>query len=599
MIFFRPVDGASPRGARWLCIGPRIPHNAFLLVGLIALGCISAVQGFGQSLPPDETPSTIRGTVVNSVTHAPIARALVSSPDNRFAMLTDGEGHFEFALPQYNPDVENTFSVEGQVQALRPYVSSGRITFWLMARKPGFLDDPTNRSQVQASPGSELTISLMPEALIKGRVTLSTADAAVGIAVQLFNRQVQDGLPRWMPGTSVLTNSSGEFRFAELPPGSYKLVTHELLDNDPVTAVPGGQLYGFPPVYFPGVADFAAAGMIEVAAGQTVQADLSPTRQPYYAVKIPVANGELNGGMNVSVQGQRGPGYSLGYNANDQKIEGLLPNGNYVVQAATSGPNSATGIVSLRVAGSPVEGPTMSLVRDSSIPLNVKEEFAETKTNVSAGWSDGKRTFTLHGPRAYLQVRVEGADDLEQPRGGSIRPPTGPSDESLVLENLAPGRYWLRLSSVRGYVASATSGDIDLLREPLVVGQGANSPIEITIRDDTAEIEGTVTGLAATPPVTQGTASPEPSSPLAWVYCIPLPDSPGQIQQQGVSADGKFNFQMMAPGNYRILAFANQQLNLPYRDAEAMRTYETKGQVIHLSAGQKAAVQVQIVSSSE
>ncbi len=599
MIFFRPVDGAFPRGVRWLCIGPGIPHKAFLVVGLIVLGCISAVQGSGQSLQPDETPSTIRGTVVNSVTHAPIARALVFSPDNRFAMLTDGGGHFEFALPEDNPDVGNTFSLEGPVQA-QPYViSSGRFTFWFMARKPGFLDDPTNRTQVQVSPGRELTISLMPEALIKGRVTLSTADAAVGMAVQIFTRQVQEGLPRWMPGTSVQTNSSGEFRFAELPPGSYKLVTHELLDNDPVATVPGGQLYGFPPVYFPGVADFAAAGTIEVAAGQTVQADLSLTRQPYYAVKIPVANGELNGGMNVSVQGQRGPGYSLGYNANDQKIEGLLPNGNYVVQAATYGPNSATGIVNLRVSGSPVEGPAMSLVRNSSIRLNVKEEFAETNSNVSADWSDGKRTFALHGPRAYLQVRVESADDLDQPGGGSIRPPTGPTDESLVLENLAPGRYWLRLSSVRGYVASATSGDTDLLREPLVVGQAANTPIEITMRDDTAEIEGTVTSLAATSPVTEGTASPEPSSPLAWVYCIPSPDSPGQLQQVAVSADGKFNFQMVAPGSYLILAFANQQPNLPYSDAEAMRTYETKGQVIHVSAAQKTAVQVQIVPSGE
>jgi len=88
----------------------------------------------------------------------------------------------------------------------------------------------------------------MPEALIKGRVILSATDAAIGVNVQIFSRQVQDGIPRWIPGNSVPANSNGEFRFAELLPGSYKLVTHELMDNDPAATVPGGQLYGFPPV---------------------------------------------------------------------------------------------------------------------------------------------------------------------------------------------------------------------------------------------------------------------------------------------------------------------------------------------------------------
>src|SRR4029077_11250569 len=41
----------------------------------------------------------IRGTVVNSVTHAPIGRALVYSTDNRFAKMTDDQGHFELKVP--------------------------------------------------------------------------------------------------------------------------------------------------------------------------------------------------------------------------------------------------------------------------------------------------------------------------------------------------------------------------------------------------------------------------------------------------------------------------------------------------------------------
>jgi hypothetical protein len=87
--------------------------------------------------------------------------------------------------------------------------------------------------------------------------------------------------------------------------------------------------------------------------------------------------------------------------------------------------------------------------------------------------------------------------------------------------------------------------------------------------------------------------------PHAWVYFVPSPDGFGQFQQVGVSDDGRFSSPMMVPGSYRVLAFKNQQPNLPYRDAEAMRAYETKGQVIHLAPGQKATLQLQIISSTE
>jgi hypothetical protein len=139
-------------------------------------------------------------------------------------------------------------------------------------------------------------------------------------------------------------------------------------------------------------------------------------------------------------------------------------------------------------------------------------------------------------------------------------------------------------------VAAVTTGGVDLLHEPLVVAAGSSTPIEITMRDDTAEIDGTVAGI---------TAGAMTTSTPAYVYCIPLPDSSGQFQFLFVSPEGKFNSLTMAPGTYRVMALKNQQPNLPYRDAEAMRAYETKGQIVHLSPGQKTTLQLQIISGSE
>jgi len=580
----RSADGSSlQRGLQRHCM------YAASLVVLFAVGFIAAEKASGQGVQPDNGQQrTLHGTVINSATHEPIARALVYSSGDRLAMLTDSEGRFEFTLPKASTE-SGSGAPGGQPQPMRAIESAGG-RFRLMARKPGFLDDPNERRQVLVSPGSDVTISLIPEAVIKGRVLVSASDAAVGIGVQLFSRQVQEGALRWTQGPMVRANSNGEFRFAELLPGAYKLVTHEMMDNDPAVTVPDGQPYGFAPVYYPGVTDFAAAGTIPLAAGQTFQADLSVLRQAYYGVRIPVANEGPNPGMNitVSVQGHRGPGYSLGYNMAKQRIEGLLPNGNYLVEATTPG---ATGAVSIAVTDAPVEGSNMVLTRDGSITVNVREEFTST---------DATGTGSSRGPRAYLEVRAEGADDFGPQRSASLRQPRGPSDDSLVIEDLAPGRYWVRVRSSRGYVAAATTGGVDLLHEPLVVGSGA-TPVEITMRDDSAQIAGTVAGVSGTLATSTGPAnpaSPGASTSPAYVYCVPLPDSPGQFQQLSVSTDGKFNSAKMAPGSYRVMAFKNPQL-LPYRDPEGMRAYETTGQIVHLAAGQQENVQLQITSSSD
>jgi len=529
----------------------------------------------------DQQKTAISGVVVNSVTHAPIGRALVTSGDQRYAMLTDSTGHFEF-------DLKSDPGIPPQ-------------SVWLSARKPGFLNE--GEQGVNASPGQEVTLPLEPESLIVGRVTLSTGDAPTGLAVQLFFRQTIEGLPRWMPRGVAQPNSSGEFRFADLSPGSYKLLTDEMLDRDPESRVHGGPLYGYPPAYYSGASDFASASTIELTAGQTVQADLSLTHQPYYSVKIPVI-GDINGpGMtvNVSLQGHKGPGYSLGYNPGDHRIEGLLPNGNYLVTAAMQGEKSMFGTVNIKVAGARVDGPAVNLVSNSAIAFNVKEELSDPRTSGSAfgsfraypGRADGAiPSYAPKSPRLHLQPRIESADDFGQGVYSSFRPPLGPNDESLVIDGIAPGRYWIRLHSARGYIAAATMGSTDVLHQPVAIGTGSTASVDVVLRDDYATIDGSVSGVGPAP-LTVG-----PWTALAWISCVPLPDSPGEFQQVPIQSDGKFDF-TLPPGSYRVLAFQLQHPNLPYRDPEAMRAFENKGQVIHVEGNQKVSLQLQLIPGDE
>jgi hypothetical protein len=580
---------------------------------LLRLVLLLSTSVFAQSAQEEKPADTIRGIVINSVTKEPVGRALVFSPDNRFATMTDSEGRFEFTLTTNDasqppiPAGASATTCSGSGCTRYTSANGGYRIATLIARKPGFLTDQAPAQTSQQDTTKELTISLTPEALVVGRVVLSTSEPSDPIELELYRRQVQEGRAHWVNAGSARTKSNGEFRFADLAAGTYKLLTRELMDRDPLTFDPRGQLYGYPPVYFPNGTDFAAAQSIQLTAGQIFQTDISLVRREYYSVKVPIANlPDTDRGLAivVSAQGHRGPGYALGYNHRTQAIEGLLPNGNYTLEAVGFAPPSS-GLVNISVKGAALEGTHMTLIPNGSISVKVKEDFTASEDAGSPGRIiNGGPTGSLRGPTRYLNVRLEPADDFGQDRPAWLRPPTGPADDSLIIEGVQPGRYWVRVDTSRGYVAAITSGTSDLQHQLLVVGSGGSSPpIEISMRDDTAELEGVVEGARAQSegsPVLSTRSGPlSPDGSFAHVYCVPLPDSSGQFKDIWVSADGKFSEPQMPPGTYRVLAFDRPQSELEYRDPEAMRAFEAKGALVRLVAGQKEHLQVPLISSAE
>jgi hypothetical protein len=541
---------------------------------------------------------SLHGVVINSVTREPISRALVSSPGNGMAVLTNSEGRFEFALPRTDTSGDST-------PGLRSPGNRPTRSYSLMARKPGFLTDPNNQgNNIRTDSANDVTLALIPEAVIAGTVSLPTSEAPDSIDLQIFRRQVQDGRARWVPAGGARSMSDGQFRFADLPAGTYKLVTSELLDTDPVTAPHGdpfaedarGPLFGYPPLYYQNASDFGSATTIRLGAGQTQSVNLSLVKQTYHRVKIPViepASDQPEAGFRVIVYaGEKGPGFSLGYNPLHHAVEGMLPNGVYSIEVASSQPNNAmTGLQTIAIKNGPAQGPGIVLRPNGTIAVNVREEFANPERGNSRGAG-------LSGPRRYLNVTLEPADDFGMERPISLRDPANPGDDALVLAGAPAGRYWVRVQSSRGYAASIHSGALDLQHRPLVVGVGGGaSPIEITMRDDMADISGTVEGMAPPPPGPAG-ASGSPGQNRVRVYCIPLPESSGQFTDVWVHPDGTFDAPNLAPGTYRVLAYDRVQNDIEYRNPEAMQAYESKGTVVRVAGGGKEHVAVQLISTA-
>jgi hypothetical protein len=536
---------------------------------------------------PDDHVGAVSGTVVNRVTHEPIGRALVFSADQRLATFTDDHGHFEL-------DLEGPPTPSG-AQFGAGYQMS------LQAKKPGFLTDAGSQKVISVVGGQkEVTLSLLPEALIVGRVEMPNAESAGQVQVQLFRRDVNEGLAQWSPQNTAETRADGSFRIAGLSPGEYRLFTLEAQERDPLNNVPNGPAFGYPPRYFAAARDFASADTIQLHAGETITANVAPERQRYYEVRIPVAGFESSNrrGLAVSVhpQGHAGPGFALGFDRSQVAVRGSLPNGTYTVEVGSVGPEAATGVTNIVVANAPVNAAPMALAQNTSIEVTIHNDVSTTATSQP---QSGR--MAPDQPSAYVTLRS--AEEFQDGRGGR----TFYQAEGVppVLKGVAPGRYWVQVYAGMGYAASVSSGGRDLLRAPLVVPHGASvPPIDINLRYDSAEIEVTIEARpngSATAPNAGAEAGAErvavvQSAVGVPVYVVPLANEGRPASQATGWSNGKAMFQNLSPGDYRVLAFDSPQ-SLEYRNPAAMRAYESRGRVVQVKPGEKAQVTVPLIES--
>jgi hypothetical protein len=587
-------------------VSRRCPLTAIAFAGILFSG--TPPQLAAQSAT-HTAAEHIRGVVINSVTHDPISRALVFSPDNSFATLTDDRGRFDFTFRPAETEQTPRFTTDA------PQLSPGfqnpapnRPTA-LMARKVGFvglnfeqrMND--NAFSVVGPDQQDVVISLLPEARVVGHVIIPGSDGSDKMQVALYRRAVRDGREQWDSAGNATTRVDGEFRLAELSPGDYKLLTLEQLDRDPLTAFPRGQLLGYPPLYYPNASDLATAAVIKLEPGETFQATMSPGKRAYYPVNLGLTN-PLANGIDVTVwpEGHPGPGYALGYNPQEAAIQGSMPDVTYTVQARVYGPTLMAGSTNFTVRGAPVAGPAVTLLQGASLTVSLREEFQPTQT----GQPPDSRIF-ISGPTAvpqntrrpnYLQVNLVPDEQFSLASQVSLRPPVDENDESLVIENVLPGRYRVIVNTGLGYVSAITCGSTDLLQKPLVVGAGGTiPPMEITVRDDGAELDGTLDFVKVGPHRQELQSRWE--GPLGNIYVIPTDKIDSRLKVSSANGDGTFAIQQIAPGTYHVFATDSRQFLMQSLSEEWLKRHESEVQVLRVVAEQKEHLRLSLIAASE
>jgi hypothetical protein len=170
----------------------------------------------------------------------------------------------------------------------------------------------------------------------------------------------------------------------------------------------------------------------------------------------------------------------------------------------------------------------------------------------------------------------------------------GPGDP-MVFRDVEPGRYMLQAQpQPPWYVASASCGNLDLTRDPLVIAAGAAAcTVRMVYRDDSASLRW----LASAAEDGDGSGNE------VFVIAIALDNLTQSAMNFNIIPDHKLSldspaegsFEGLAPGRYLVMALPHRQ-DLPYRDHEALQRYMSLGQEITLTRGGKSEVQLKIVT---
>ncbi|MDP9051493.1 MAG: hypothetical protein M3O31_12370 [Acidobacteriota bacterium] len=558
------------------------------------LALLTALSLCGHSLPaqlagqqdqqPEPVYSTARleGVVVSSLDGKPVPRVLVTSPDQRMAAITDSAGRFSFDFRRGLPQASASHALSSWPPD--PVAAPTTVPLQFQLQKPGFVSDNIvlHVASVQpTTPEPTLRLKIVPTATLTGYLNPDSGDLPTSATVQLDMKVVTNGIAAWGYRTAQV-NSRGEFRFAHMTPGDYKLLAPafvpEIKLHDPLP----DSIHGFRTSFYPNANSLDSASVLHIRAGETARADLVYRSATLYKVTIPTSGLPDGKGFSIDILTDI-PGIKL--DRVGTVARGYLPNGSYDFQFRSADVSNGQGMyptfsiasVHLQIDGKPVVTLPVGFHPAFDVPVEVRVEF----TNAPPPQPD-----TQH-PRPLVSIVL----------GGGREARTDPQGVT-VLQNLPEGLFTVAAnSSIGGYVASVTSGTTDLLSEPLKVLPGiAPRPVEIILRDDSASINAHLTPVANLLP--QATTD----QPV-YVLCISL-DHPLAHADNFPIARDYFSIPNLAPGRYLVLA-SHQNLSpgwtsgftqsVEYRNPEVIHGLLGKGAVVTLSPRQTADIEVPLM----
>lgn len=537
------------------------------ILRILLICCLLSVTSVAQQ--PDNRRFRVEGLVVDSATGQPLPQVQVEILYyvGEETVFTAADGTFSFNdIPVGEADI--TVAKTG-------YLVPGKTLVEILG---GLL---SNRIVVGPDTGKVVLKLERGGAIISGRVTGKDGHPLPGATIHALGRTVIGGWRTVMPGQVSVTDKDGNFT-GTLPPGSYYLsVSTDMLRSDKVLgAQTAARSEAYPAlVYYPGVADLAAAKPLDVAAGQKIEVQFALSMVPAYTVA---------GNVIAPREWYRCPWifdslqlHQLSFNGDvatrcDDESGAFefspLPEGTYTLRVQSPSMETFTQTITVRnnvtdLKFSPKSFPDIEVV--------FRTEFSKTPaTPVCTREQQRIGVQSCLGPWLRLISLDDGPAGLH-------------AGQESLLKSVAPGKYLVQTglthsAYVHGaYVQSLRSGSLDLFHEVLTVPeQRTVVPIEIVLRDDSAKLKVTV---SAKMPAQEAHIVAFRDGALLPVFWFPS-GRPGK----------EISSPPLAPGTYRLLAFDSLD-GLEYMNLEALAKYASKASTVRLSANENLSLTVNLI----
>lgn len=577
--------------------------RAIVLVRVLSLLACLAIALAGQTSPPaPSTPAdqkcTLEGKVTNSLTSELVKKATVhlfkNEKDRYFGPGSNAQG---FTATSQS---DGTFRFEG----LEPgeYRLSGERSGYVNTfyGSKGGLGSGTTLVFQAAQHMADITLALIPQAVVSGKVLDDEGDPVGQINVQLLSRSWMRGKERYFPaGGQGNANDQGEFRISNVSPGKYYLVAKkngQMMAGAEEAATPGKPDIRPVTTYYPAALDRQGAAPIEVKAGQELTGmDIRMRTSPTFHVRGKITGSLPESGLehtNLYIsQEDDSMGFSFGPSSNIAKdgsfnLPGVAP-GSYVLMVVSmSGTFRMLARQPVVVENADVKDVVVSLVPQPTIKGQIRVE--------------GKPPANAPAPNLQsVQVALLGQDMVMFGGFGSPK-----ADGTFSLENQSPGKYSLMVTRPPEgtYLKSARFGQQDVLGKEIDLTSGAGGELDLVFSYGVGEVSGTLQLPEPDPAAgpADPTAKKTAAAPTAMLILVPEPPRPDGSGPEYATPDqnGAFVFKSVSPGRYHAYALETGN-SLTLSNPQVLDALSGKGTDVEVKENDKKQIQLKTVPADD
>ncbi|MGA2040047.1 MAG: carboxypeptidase-like regulatory domain-containing protein [Bryobacteraceae bacterium] len=536
----------------------KLAPGAHQIVKLTLISLADAAKAAGLALP--ERPlGSIAGTIVDSKTGAPVKNATVkllyrggsyaggvmrpSPAGNPYSMETDDRGRYSF------PSVEPGF-----------YRVAAQARGYATARS-----DPANTEEYSiVGDGQHLTgvvVKIDAQAVITGKIVDEDGEPLMRVRVSAALRSPDNrGAGQWRFLGSGETDDRGVYRIANLQPGSYLVRATYRNPGGPTFEqdLPEQPDMTYRARFYPDATEPGSAKPVVLATGAEVTGiDIKMQRVPTVRVRGKVTGEEPAGRANVrlvpkkerdgfpseELVATRGP-------EGEFEFSGVRPGSYYLIAGGFSGSRAA--VQSIDVGEKHIDGLTLDLAGRREIRAAFKLENGRGPVFFNL-------IPTIPGLPAINQNVMDG-------------------DTTLTLTNVAPIPYKIGDGLQPDYYwKSIVQGGQPITGH--VIDFGVPGLLEITVSSGAARVDGSVI---------DSKGKPVPNAVLALA---PAGGASGAVRTGTADAQGKFYFASLAPGDYRLAAWAVSPAG-SIEDADFVRSSAANSAPLSLAPRDRKTVQV-------